>query len=150
MGWFLLIFGTSVWFVHPLTFSFFRVPGLGISYFTLADGLGILLYLVVQGGIVMGFLKLKTGTGSLKGKLGLGDLFFWISILPLFSFFNFVLFHLISMMVALVGHTLWNRIQAKVRIPLAGWQAACLLADFMLEASFGISLRIFTVETLVY
>ena len=53
----------------------------------------------------------------------------------MFDAYSYILFHLFSMLIALIGYTLSKKKQKTSRIPLAGWQAA-LLAGFLMQEPF--------------
>jgi hypothetical protein len=58
--------------------------------------------------------------------LGIGDVLFWISITPLFSFYLFVVFFLVSLILSLFGFVLLRAISIRSplkTVPLAGFQA---------------------------
>lgn len=85
-----------------------------------------LLFLVVQFLLVTAYfsLKEKNWINITRDLLGLGDVFFIVSVAFYFSFINFFLFYLSSLIYAIIAWTLWLLITKKkdMRIPLAGLQ----------------------------
>jgi hypothetical protein len=70
-----------------------------------------------------------------KQHLGLGDLLFLFSITCYFSFFNYILFYVMSLLVCLLLSLLINVYSAnfKAKIPLAGMQAIVLCVALVLS-----------------
>ena len=85
-----------------------------------------LLFLVIQFLVLTIYFSLreKTWINITRDLLGLGDIFFIMSVAFYFSFINFFLFYLSSLIYAIVAWTLWLSITNKkdTRIPLAGLQ----------------------------
>jgi hypothetical protein len=62
-----------------------------------------------------------------KQYLGLGDVLFFIAVLPLFSFRNFILFFITGMLASMLFHVLLSSFQTKKTIPLAGYLSIYLI-----------------------
>ncbi len=78
-----------------------------------------------------GYFSVKEGSlvNIFKAYFGLGDLFFLLSITVYFSFFNYVMYYLISLLLIIiisVGLKSWVK-NPNPKIPLAGEQALLLL-----------------------
>ncbi len=74
-------------------------------------------------------IKGETTGKVINRKLGAGDIVFWISITPLFSAVNFLLFFITSLLVTLllvVCSLFYNRNKEVSVIPLAGYQSVIL------------------------
>lgn len=80
--------------------------------------------------VVFLYLLFRYGKGALRlfdRFLGLGDVLFWGMLLPAFSPLNFIVFHVVSLVVSLVLYrvALYKRAQIHRTVPLAGLQSAC-------------------------
>lgn len=72
---------------------------------------------------------------SLLHYLGVGDILYWLACAMYFSPTVFLSYHLVSLLIALCGHLLFSRFYLaprSARIPLAGFQAACLVLVILL------------------
>lgn len=84
-------------------------------------------FLAVQFVALFGYFAIKERrfVNLFKGYFGEGDLLFLLLLASYFSFFNFLLFHIVSLfLVLLLGLYLKNK---SPKIPLAGGQAFCLV-----------------------
>jgi hypothetical protein len=80
--------------------------------------------------ILLFYLMIRFRSKGLRlwDYLGVGDLLFFLVVAIAFSPVNFILFNVLSFVIALVGSlTIGGR---KQTIPLAGWQAMVLLFVF--------------------
>ncbi|HMR84417.1 MAG TPA: hypothetical protein PKE30_14840 [Niabella sp.] len=83
-------------------------------------------------------IKGKTTGEVINRKLGVGDIVFWISITPLFSAVNFLLFFIASLLVILllVLCILFDNRDKEVKtIPLAGYQSVILALVLLVNQS---------------
>jgi len=75
------------------------------------------------------YVNLKTGSfKGLGGYIGVGDILFLIALAGWFELIQYILFNVISFVVALVTHTVFKRFSFYhdwATIPLAGIQAVC-------------------------
>jgi hypothetical protein len=98
-----------------------------------------LMFLGVQLFFLTGYFSLKEKklVNIFNGYFGLGDLFFLLSISTYFSFFNYVFFYLISLLVIiLVSMTIPFFVKKPdPKIPLAGEQALLLMGLMLVDAS---------------
>jgi len=76
---------------------------------------------------------------NIVGMIGLGDIIFFAIIALSFSLVNFILFQILSLIVALV-FSVFAQFKNKEFIPLAGIQAICLMLVVGLEMGLGTSL----------
>ena len=70
--------------------------------------------------------KHRTLVNPLQGFIGLGDVLFWLALLPAFSPINFLLFYVVSLSAALLAHVCFRQRALygdPQRVPLAGLQA---------------------------
>ncbi|RZL20276.1 MAG: hypothetical protein EOO89_00735 [Pedobacter sp.] len=83
------------------------------------------------------YFSLKRGqlTSVFKGLFGIGDLFFLLSIAVYFSFLNYLLFYVASLLLIVCFELFW-RINAKNQerqVPLAGYQSLLMVILLFLE-----------------
>lgn len=87
-----------------------------------------LLFILLQGVFVWVYFKLlKRDQRAISEMIGLGDVVFYIAIIPLFPFNSFVLFYTFSLVFALMTFLLVKYLFAIKTIPLAGLAALFLL-----------------------
>ena len=113
------------WFPILLTLGFL-CTGFATGWFLPWRAWGAsLAFIVLEISIVTLYLRSHTGSWNWKGKLGLGDLLFWLCILPYSGFTFYIGFHLASLIFGLLGHIISTSItkQFSNKIALAGWQA---------------------------
>ena len=93
------------------------------------DLLKSLLFLTVTISVLFAYLSLKNKQLVLlfKKYLGLGDVLFFIAILPLFSFRNFMLFFITGMIISMLLHMGLKSFQKQETIPLAGYLSIYLI-----------------------
>lgn len=80
-------------------------------------------------------IKERRRVNIFKAYFGLGDLFFLCCITVYFSFLNYILFYIISLL-AIILLTLFTQVMLKKtnpKIPLAGWQAILLLVFLVVD-----------------
>lgn len=136
------------WWLFPLLLILFIVEGALSTAFTemiRAAGCNV-FFLMVQVILLSGYISVKTGrlTNIFKGYLGLGDLLFLLSISFCFSFLNFVLFYLVSLLLVILFTLLFGKREKtkNEKIPLAGYQALLLLVVLLASHFFkGLDLR---------
>ena len=109
-----------------------------------SDMLMIMGFITIQLAAIVLYLLLKFRKllNPFRGYLGTGDLLFWFAIAPLFSFVNFLLFFVVSLLFSAIVFVSFKRlfvpkstIRAKL-IPLAGMQAAFLLLLLLFNRLF--------------
>jgi len=88
----------------------------------------------------------------LVNAIGLGDLAFYVVLIPLFSTPVFIYFHLISLLIILISYpVLKNILSLNTRaIPLAGLQAFCLLCFILAFECFNMNKTIIGSCSLIY
>ncbi|WP_410221213.1 prepilin peptidase [Pedobacter sp.] len=94
-------------------------------FFLLAQALLISLYFA---------WKEKRWVNLLKGYFGEGDLLFLVCMALYFSFMNYVLFYLISILLVLIGSVFYTK--RSIKIPLAGGQALCMVLVMVIDHCF--------------
>ena len=105
-----------------------------VLYVLINGGLIVLLVLLLAGYYA---IREKAGSKFINQKLGLGDMFFWLGITPLFSTINFILFFVCSLVIILlitIFQLAWKKNLNS--IPLAGHQAVILLWITLLNGLF--------------
>jgi hypothetical protein len=104
---------------------------LSLSFEWLTSLLILILLLVASGGV---YYMLK---GRLMTKdLGMGDLLFFLIIIPFFSTHGYILFLSISFVGAIVLHLSTQLTQPQKTIPLAGYQSIFLIAYLIQQYLF--------------
>lgn len=95
-----------------------------------------ILFLLVQALLVSVYFawKEKRWVNLLKGYFGEGDLLFLICMAFYFSFMNYVMFYLISILLVLIGSIFYAK--KEVKIPLAGGQALCMVLAMLIDHCF--------------
>lgn len=94
------------------------------------------LFIVINCLAIWCYISIKNGslTNPINSYVGLGDLIFWLDIIPLFEFRQFVTIFLLSLIFALGSHLILTRFSMynsnHQSIPLAGLQGIFIL--FML------------------
>lgn len=78
------------------------------------------------------FIKTKEFEFIFDKQIGWGDILFWIGLCFSFSFVQFLLFYIISLLIT----TIIAKIKQYKYIPLAGGQAICLLLILMVDVFF--------------
>ena len=117
---------------------------LNIAYATLSRDLSIMMKQVFTNSVIIlsivlllfvyYSIKEKSFRKFFNQKLGVGDIVFWISIAPLFSTFNYILFFIGSMLMVLLIVLTLRLIKEEVGfIPLAGYQSLFLLVIMLLN-----------------
>jgi len=118
------------WWLFPLLLVLFVLEGyLNISFSdTVKAAAANVFFVLLQVLLLSGYISLKMGrlTNIFKGYLGLGDLLFLVSISFCFSFLNYVLFYLASLMLVILLTLLFRKAKEQ-KIPLAGYQALLLI-----------------------
>ena len=89
--------------------------------FLLLNLLGVKMYTIMKkGGHNVGFFEIP--------DLAEGDILFFLTVIPLFSFFNYIVFFISGLLVSLVIHLLVKvSIDKRNTIPLAGYMALYLV-----------------------
>jgi len=117
------------WFLFPLLLGitlFLNPSQLSPSY---TQMLMSILFLTVNLLVLFIYVSLKNKRliNIFKTHFGIGDVLFFIAVIPLFSFRNFILFFITGMIVSMVLHLLLKHKQKKITIPLAGYLSAYLI-----------------------
>lgn len=105
----------------------------GTYWFYNSFNFNTLLYNFIFISLNLLFLKLytkvrkKEKTTDLIYGLGLGDILFFIAILPLFSVFNYMLFIISGLLISLITHVIVSKFYQNKLIPLAGYLAIYLM-----------------------
>lgn len=88
-----------------------------------------LLFLVITLSVLTLYMSLKNKKflNPFKNYFGLGDLFFYLAITPLFFLYNYVLFFVVSMIFAIVVQKLFQKLIKYDSVPLAGLSALLLV-----------------------
>jgi hypothetical protein len=119
--------------IHVLWFAVIFVATSLINYLLTndwIDSLYSLLFLAVNISVLFVYVSIKNKriTNIFETHLGLGDVFFFIAIIPLFSVRNFILFFITGMLVSMVLHLAFNTFQKHLTIPLAGYLSLFLIS----------------------
>ena len=101
--------------------------------------------------IVLLYVK-KIKKISLTSAIGLGDLAFYIVLIPLLSTPVYMYFHLLSLLLILISYPiLKNTLSLQTRaIPLAGLQAFCLICFILLFECFNMNRPIIGSCSIIY
>jgi hypothetical protein len=124
------------WFLIPL------LAGLGLAkaYF---DGLflgfdylasGVYLTLII--GLVYLYFAFKNKSFQIdftNNLLGIGDILFFIAMIPFFSFELYILLFVLGLIFSLIAHLIFNKIFPSPTIPLAGWLSLFYSGYFILN-----------------
>ena len=88
------------------------------------------------------YLRLKAGywINPLKAHLGLGDVLFFIAVIPLFSPHGYLWFFISGLLGSVVVYSLFRHLIGKQSVPLAGMLSAYLLGLKILESQWGYSM----------
>lgn len=73
-------------------------------------------------------IKQKKLVNIFNAHLGLGDVLFFLAIIPLFSLRNFILFFISGMLLSMLFHLILNKYQKHATIPLAGYLSLFLIS----------------------
>lgn len=98
-----------------------------------------ILFNIAFFGIVFVFLvlymsyKAKTFLNPLQHYFGLGDVLFYLAIAPLFYLQNYAVFFILSMLFAIIAHTLTKKYSTQSTVPLAGFSALLLCLVILLD-----------------
>jgi len=94
------------------------------------DSVYALLFLIVNISVLFLYTSVKNKRiiNIFQSHLGLGDVLFFIAIIPLFSVRNFILFFITGMIVSMILHLLFNTFQKQLTIPLAGYLSLFLIS----------------------
>lgn len=72
-------------------------------------------------------IKEKKWIHLFKTHLGIGDVLFFIAVIPLFSNVSYILFFITGMFVSGITHLIISRLNKKETVPLAGYLAIYLM-----------------------
>jgi hypothetical protein len=96
-----------------------------------------LVFIAINIGVLAVYLAVRF-KASLRNMfsqyIGIGDVLFWMALTPLFSVFNFIYFHLLSLLVSLILFLLLRLFFTSLKksaIPLAGLQALFYIQVFI-------------------
>lgn len=125
----LLLFALGVWEATVLGRS------IGEMLFSLSFVTTILTFMTL-------YLRAKAGfwVNPLKEHLGLGDVLFFLAVIPLFSPQGYMWFFISGLLGCLLVYTLLKTVIGKDSIPLAGMLSVYLLGLKILESQAGYSL----------
>lgn len=115
-----LIFSTSCFFLYTYQKNDYVTILKNIGFFILTLGF-LILYMSI---------KNKGFQNPFQNYFGLGDLFYYISIAPLFVLKNYILYFIFSLIFSLVMFAVFRKKMNSQTIPLAGF-AALLLFFFI-------------------
>lgn len=113
----------------PITILIFGL----ISYFGKGYSVLNLLYTVSFLVITVGGLYLylsaknRKSTNPFKKNMGIGDLFFFISVIPFFALHNYILFFITGMLFSIIGFMIIRSVVKTDLVPLAGLLALYLI-----------------------
>lgn len=113
-----------VWYLFPLLF----ICSLGIFFFGESRHIDLVqtfIFLIVVISLLFLYISLKEKkwTNIFKTHLGLGDVLFFVAILPLFNTSSFILFFTLGMFLSGIIHLILNRKKEGTTVPLAGYLA---------------------------
>jgi len=119
--------------IHLIWFGLILLTTLSINYLkgnNWADPLFAMLFLTINIGVLFLYVsfKNKKRINIFDNHLGLGDILFFVAIMPLFSLRNFVLYFILGMIVSMILHLFFNRFQKHLTIPLAGYLSLFLIS----------------------
>lgn len=115
-----------VLFIISLVYTCYQAD-VATAFLQLALNTGLIVMLLVS---LLFYYRLRQGSfkGVVNHKLGVGDMVFWVTIAPLFSLLNFILYFISSLLAVLILVVIRLIFNTKVDlIPLAGYQALFLL-----------------------
>lgn len=109
-------------------------PLIGLLYsaiFLILTFVGLYAYLSI---------KNRVFTNPFKKNMGVGDILFFVSILPFFSTYNYILFFITGMLFSIVGFLVIKIFSKTDLVPLAGLLALYLIllkgGSYMVEVDF--------------
>lgn len=106
---------------------------IGFYWFFNSADLKLLLYNFMFISLNLLCLKLytlvtkKEKTDDLIYGLGLGDILFFIAIIPLFGLYNYILFIISGLIISVITHLIISQFYQNKLIPLAGYLAVYLI-----------------------
>ena len=128
------------WFLFPILFIQVLIIGLinnaSCKEFFLSTASNIFI-LVIQFLVVKIYFSVRKGRGIsiVDHYLGLGDVLFLVIFSFAFSTFNFLLVYLVSLVIALIGSTIFTGMKkmSTMKIPLAGYFSLILISMLVLK-----------------
>jgi len=119
--------------IHLVWFGLILITTLSINYLSgnnWIDSLFSMLFLIVNISVLFLYIsfKNKKRINIFDKYLGLGDVLFFVTIIPMFSLRNFVLYFILGMIVSMILHLFFNRFQKHLTIPLAGYLSLFLIS----------------------
>ncbi|MDY8138469.1 hypothetical protein [Aquimarina sp. 2201CG5-10] len=123
--------------IHILLPVIILIVGL-VSYFKLGYSFVFLLYslsflCITFGGLYLYLsIKNKRFTNPFKQTMGLGDVLFFVAVIPFFSTYNYILFFITGMLFSILGFLIIKIFAKTNLVPLAG-----LLALYMIILKAG-------------
>ncbi|WP_299254054.1 hypothetical protein [uncultured Aquimarina sp.] len=118
--------------IHILLPIFILIFGL-ISYFNNGySAIGLLYsftFLIITFGGLYLYLSVKNKrlTNPFKKNMGLGDVLFFVAIIPFFSSYNYILFFITGMLFSILGFLVIKLVVKTDLVPLAGLLALYLI-----------------------
>lgn len=100
-------------------------------------------FLALQLGLTFAYFKVVRGNRMrIDQQLGLGDILFYIAIIPLFHFYNFILYYCLSLLFALLLYAVSSLVGIKKikYIPLAGYSSMVLVMIILYKLVFTLNL----------
>ena len=115
------------------------ICGLAIAKFKLAAyplqellTTSIFLGIIIFGLFIYVSVKSKKIVNSIDSSIGLGDIVFFVAIIPLFFSTSYVLFFITGMLISIFGHIFFNK-RKDLHVPLAGYLSMYLIALLVLN-----------------
>ncbi|MEP2936719.1 MAG: hypothetical protein ABJM06_10050 [Gilvibacter sp.] len=96
--------------------------------------------LVMGGMCVYVWLKTKRFTNPLVAHIGLGDVLFFLAVMPFFTFYSYMVFFISGLVISLVLMLVLRRFISANAIPLAGILSGYMLVLKGLEWLYGLNL----------
>lgn len=78
-------------------------------------------------------IKNRSLVNPLKSAIGIGDILFFVMIIPLFSFVNYIYFYIIGLLLSALIHILFSKRSKDNTIPLAGYLSTYLIILYTFE-----------------
>ncbi len=119
--------------IHIILPILIFVLGLLINYMSLDLSFEVVLYnaifivINIVGIVVYFSIKNKAMTNPIDKSIGMGDISFFIAIVPLFNFRSFILFFISGLVFSLMAHGIYSLFEKNATIPLAGYLSLFLI-----------------------
>lgn len=123
------------WFWLPILFLLFgfysyTVNGLRHTVIFFIANSAYAVFILLAGILLISFRRKIHFTKLINTYIGAGDILFLIAIVPFFSLFNYAVFFICSMFLAILSHGIYSSINSRAseKNPLAGIAALALAA----------------------